>query len=143
MRLNYRCANSNEPDIRPDVPLERVSWLIGARRKRAGYLPHELFGEPAWDMLLHLLRAELAHEGMSVSSACIAAGVPASTGLRWLKMFEEQGLVIRRCDAGDAEGTYVALSSTGSSAIRRYFLEVVGTPDPTSDELMHGVSPGE
>jgi DNA-binding MarR family transcriptional regulator len=116
---------SNQNDL--DVPLERVNWLIQARRTRARYLTPELFADPAWDILLDLLRAEIAHERVSVSSACIAAAVPATTGLRWLKALEQQGLVVRHRDLLDARRTYVTLSSDTSMALRRYFVEVVGT----------------
>ena len=109
----------------PDVSLERVNWLIRARRHRARYLPAELFAEPAWDILLDLFRAELAQERIAVSSACVAADVPPTTGLRWLKALVHQGLVIRQCDMRDARRNFVVLSPDASQALRRYFREVV------------------
>jgi hypothetical protein len=124
--LRQDCPFSNENEL--DVPLERVNWLIQARRTRARYLTSELFADPAWDIVLDLLRAELAHERISVSSACIAAAVPPSTGLRWLKTLEQHGLVLRQCDVLDARRTFVVLSRDTSMALRRYFLEVVGPP---------------
>jgi DNA-binding MarR family transcriptional regulator len=136
VRQEYPCANSNEPDIALEVPVERVSWLIAARRKRARYLSPELFAEPAWDILLDLLRAELAGQRISVSSACLAGGVPASTGLRWLKALEQQGLVLRQFDPRDARRIFVALSANASVALRRYFVEVVGsTPSRGESEI--------
>jgi hypothetical protein len=123
-RQDYPFSNQNELE----VPLERVNWVIHARRTRARYLTPELFADPAWDILLDLLRAEIAHERVSVSSACIAAAVPATTGLRWLKALEQQGFVVRQPDLHDARRTYVALSKDTSVALRRYFLEVVGSP---------------
>jgi DNA-binding MarR family transcriptional regulator len=110
------------------VCLELVNWLIRARRNRSRYLPPELFADPAWDILLDLLRAELADEQISVSSVCIAADLPPTTGLRWLKALEQQGLVVRECDPLDARRTFVALSRDTSNALRRYLLEVVGVP---------------
>jgi len=130
-----RPANPNDPDEPQDVPLERVNCLIAARSKRSHYLSTELFGEPAWDILLDLLRAELAGDPISVSSACIAADIPASTGLRWLKVLEQKGLVTRQYDPRDARRTFVVLTSQGSVAMRRYFLEVVGTSDASEEEL--------
>jgi DNA-binding MarR family transcriptional regulator len=123
-RQNYPLANQNELD----VPLERVFWLIQARRNRAQYLTPELFADPAWDILLDLLRAEITHERVSVSSACIAASVPATTGLRWLSTLEKHGLVVRERDLHDARRTFVALSKKTSMALRRYFIEVIGMP---------------
>jgi DNA-binding MarR family transcriptional regulator len=126
LRQDYPFSNQNELD----VPLERVNWLIRARRNRARYLTPELFADPAWDILLDLLRAEIAHERISVSSACLAAGVPPTTGLRWLKTLEEHGLVLREGDPRDARRIFVVLSPETSKALRRYFLEVVGTAEP-------------
>jgi DNA-binding MarR family transcriptional regulator len=89
-------------------------------------------GEPAWDILLDLLRAELAFERVSVSNACRAAHVPPSTGLRWLNALEEHRLILRQGNGGDASGTFVVLSPETSNALRRYFIEVVGTLESQS-----------
>ena len=110
-----------------DVPLDRVHCLIRFRQARSRFLPAELFADPAWDILLDLLRAEIAHEKVSVSSACIAASVPQTTGLRWLRALEQHGLVERERDLHDARRTFVVLSREASIALRRYFLDVVGT----------------
>lgn len=69
----------------PEVSSEAVRSVIRARRLRARYFAEELFADPAWDMLLDLLQAEIAHLRVPVSSLCIAAAVPATTALRWLK----------------------------------------------------------
>ena len=68
----------------PDVAVETVRSVIRARRLRARYFSEEMFADPAWDMLLDLLQAELSQLRVPVSSLCIAAGVPATTALRWL-----------------------------------------------------------
>ena len=44
----------------PAVSLETVRQVIRARRLRARYFDEELFADPAWDMLLDLLQAEIA-----------------------------------------------------------------------------------
>ena len=120
--------NCNEHEL--DVPLDRVNWLIHARQRRACYFTPEVFADPAWDILLDLLRAEIANERISVSSACIAASVPLTTGLRWLRALEQRGLVLLEPDLGDAQRALVSLTKDSSIALRRYFLEVVGTPPP-------------
>ena len=121
LRQKYLATNSNEPD----VSTETVSWLIAARRCRTRYLSQELFADPAWDMLLVLLHAELAKKPVSVSSVCIASGVPQTTGLRWLKILEQRGLVLRKFDARDRRRIFVELSSDTSEALRRYIREVI------------------
>ena len=75
----------------PPVSAETVRAVIRARRLRARYFPEELFADPAWDMLLDLLQAEIAQLRVPVSSLCIAAAVPATTALRWLKTMVQRG----------------------------------------------------
>lgn len=43
----------------------------------------DLFGEPAWDMIVDLFIAAEENKTVSVSSLCIDASVPMTTVLRW------------------------------------------------------------
>ena len=115
-----------QPD-EPEVSAEVVRSVIRARRLRARYFAEELFADPAWDMLLDLLQAEIAHLRVPVSSLCIAAAVPATTALRWLKTMVSKGLFVRRADPHDGRRVFVELSPEASAALRRYFAEV-GSP---------------
>jgi len=108
----------------PDVSIEDVRAVIRARRLRERFFPNHLFADPAWDMLLDLLQAELAQLRVPVSSLCIAAAVPATTALRWLKSMTEEGIFVRRADPHDGRRVFVELSTESSSAMRRYFAEV-------------------
>ena len=98
--------------------------MIRARRSRARYFPEDLFADPAWDMLLDLLQAEIAQLRVPVSSLCIAAAVPATTALRWLKTMVGQGLFVRRSDPRDGRRVFVELAPEASRALRMYFAEV-------------------
>lgn len=122
---------SAEPELRkpvdgdiPDVSVETVRSVIRARRLRARFFAEDLFADPAWDMLLDLLQAEIAQLRVPVSSLCIAAAVPATTALRWLKSMTDKGLFVRRADPHDGRRVFVELSSHASMAMRRYFTEV-------------------
>jgi hypothetical protein len=112
----------------PDVPVEAVRSVIRARRLRSRFFPEELFADPAWDMLLDLLQAEISHLRVPVSSLCIAAAVPATTALRWLKTMVQQGIFIRRADPHDGRRVFVELAPQASQALRRYFAEVGPIP---------------
>ena len=61
-------------------------------------------------MLLDLLQAEISHLRVPVSSLCIAAAVPATTALRWLKTMVQQGLFVRRADPHDGRRVFVELA---------------------------------
>jgi hypothetical protein len=108
----------------PPLAADTVRSVIRARRLRSRYFPEELFADPAWDMLLDLLQAEIAHLRVPVSSLCIAAAVPATTALRWLKTMVSQGVFVRRADPHDGRRVFVELAPETSSALRRYFAEV-------------------
>ena len=121
-------ANRNEPtpvsgEV-PDVSIDTIRQVIRARRLRARYFDEELFADPAWDMLLDLLQAEIAQHRVPVSSLCIAATVPATTALRWIKTMTDAGLFRRRADPHDGRRVFIELSSQASEAMRRYFGEV-------------------
>ncbi|MFL6741240.1 MAG: hypothetical protein ACJ8EI_04220 [Sphingomicrobium sp.] len=110
----------------PDVSAETVRAIIRARRLRGRYFSAELFADPAWDMLLDLLQAEISKLRVPVSSLCIAAAVPATTALRWLKSMVQQGIFIRREDPHDGRRVFVELAPATSQALRRYFADVGG-----------------
>ena len=119
-----RAAELLPADDVPPVSAETVRAVIRARRLRSHYFREELFADPAWDMLLDLLQAEIAQLRVPVSSLCIAAAVPATTALRWLKTMVSQGLFIRRSDPHDGRRVFVELAPDASRAMRRYFAEI-------------------
>lgn len=108
----------------PAVSVETIRSIIRARRLRGRYFQDGLFADPAWDMLLDLLQAEISQLRVPVSSLCIAAAVPATTALRWLKTMVEQGLFIRRADPHDGRRVFIELAPDASRALRNYFAEV-------------------
>ena len=108
----------------PPISAETVRAVIRARRLRSRYFHEELFADPAWDMLLDLLQAEAAQLRVPVSSLCIAAAVPATTALRWLKTMVQQGIFVRRADPHDGRRVFVELAPEASAALRGYFAEV-------------------
>jgi DNA-binding MarR family transcriptional regulator len=108
----------------PPVSADTVRAVIRARRLRSRFFADDLFADPAWDMLLDLLQAEIAQLRVPVSSLCIAAAVPATTALRWLKTMTDKGLFVRRADPHDGRRVFVELAPDASTALRRYFGEV-------------------
>ena len=76
--------------------------------------------------MLDLLQAEIRQHRVPVSSLCIAAAVPATTALRWLKALVSQGLFLRRADPHDGRRVFVELAPDTSVSLRRYFAEIEG-----------------
>ena len=108
----------------PPVEADVVRAVIRARRLRGRFFSEELFADPSWDMLLDLLQAETAQLRVPVSSLCIAAAVPATTALRWIKTMTEQGMFVRRADPHDGRRVFVELAPATSNAMHRYFADV-------------------
>lgn len=105
-----------------DVTVQFALELKAARRTRYKYLDSKYLGEPAWDVLLDLYVAKATNRSISVSSACIASGAPATTGLRWLKLLEEGGMIERKAARLDRRSTNVSLTEHANSVIRNYLL---------------------
>ncbi|MDO9370534.1 MAG: MarR family winged helix-turn-helix transcriptional regulator [Sphingopyxis sp.] len=98
-----------------------VRRMLRQRRMREQYFPADLFADPAWDMLLDLYAARLERQPVSVSSLCIAAAVPATTALRWIKTMTDAGLFAREADPHDGRRIFIALAEGACDALARYF----------------------
>lgn len=103
-------------DDRIEIAIARQLYTL--RRRRVSLLgDQDLFGEPAWDVLLDLYIAAQQGKRVPVTSACIGAAVPPTTALRWLNQLEQRGLIEREHDPRDARRTYVRLSAMAESRL--------------------------
>ncbi len=98
-----------------------VRQIIANRQARARFFDAELFGDPAWDMLLDLTAAHAEGVRVSVTSLCIAASVPATTALRWLTQMVESGIFVRVPDPADRRRAFIGLSEKAVAAMSGYF----------------------
>ena len=111
--------------VRPPLPDPRlVRRIIRQRQLRARFFDGDLFADPAWDILLDLTAARAEHRRVSVTSLCIAAGVPPTTALRWITQMVETGLLVRIEDEIDRRRAFIALSDKAADAMARYFAEL-------------------
>ena len=100
-----------------------IRAVIRRRQMRAKFFDADLFADPAWDILLDLAAARAGHERVSVTSLCIAAGVPATTALRWITQMVDSGLLLRIPDPADRRRAHIALADSTADAMARYFRE--------------------
>jgi hypothetical protein len=98
-----------------DAAFVRSIWK--ARRLRDQFFDPELFADPAWDMLLDLMVARLAKQRVAVSSLCIAAAVPSTTALRWIKTMCDRGHFVRVADPEDGRRVFIELSDHAAAAL--------------------------
>ncbi len=129
-RPAFAAADSDPGDrlvraARPPLPDPRlVRRIIRQRQLRARFFDGDLFADPAWDMLLDLTAARAEHTRVSVTSLCIASGVPPTTALRWIGQMTESGLLERVEDEADRRRAFIALTDKAADAMARYFAEL-------------------
>lgn len=98
-------------DPAKDYLVSQAENLYNLRRKREKvFAEKDLFFDPSWDILLDLFIAHRTGRQISVTSACGAAQVPASTAMRWITMLERMGLIERERDTKDTRRWFVRLT---------------------------------
>ena len=101
-----------------------IRKIIRQRQARAQFFDADLFADPAWDILLDLAAAKAERSKVCVTSLCIAAGVPATTALRWISQMVDAGLLMRIPDPHDRRRAHIALSDATSDAMAQYFAAI-------------------
>jgi CheY-like chemotaxis protein len=110
------------PTTRPDY----LRALVAARADRDAIFKSDLFADPAWDMLLDLAVAEATGRPISVTSLCIASGVPTTTALRRIEELQEAGLVQRAPDPADRRRIIVGLTDLGRERMESFVQRQAG-----------------
>lgn len=126
-RASQRLVRGKRASL-PDPRLVRK--IIRQRQLRARFFEGDLFADPAWDMLLDLTAARSEHKRVSVTSLCIASGVPPTTALRWISQMTDAGLLCRAEDATDRRRAFIALSDKAAENMAHYFAEIEATALP-------------
>jgi DNA-binding MarR family transcriptional regulator len=100
---------------------DELRRIIRLRRLRDSFFDPALFADPAWDMLLDLMAARIERAQVAVSSLCIAAAVPPTTALRWIKTMTDHGIFERCADPDDGRRIFIRLADHAVQAMARYF----------------------
>jgi hypothetical protein len=103
------------------VDAAMIRETIKLRRMRDDHFKADLFADPAWDILLDLMAAQMEGKTVSVSSLCIAAAVPPTTALRWVTGMTESGMLVRRLDPTDARRVFIELSQDTADRLLAFF----------------------
>lgn len=99
----------DDDDLRPAL-IAAAREEVRRRTDRRLVLGPDLLAEPVWDMLLDLYLSEETRRHIAVSSLCTASGVPTTTALRYIRIMEQEGLLLRERDRADARRSFVRLS---------------------------------
>ena len=98
--------------VRHDRKAQLAQMILDNRRDRRDYIPSDLFGELAWEALLHLFIADAASDRLTGHCLVKRVGCTNSVMSRWLMYLSQQGLVI-----GDGEGDLSDLLNLARKAI--------------------------
>ena len=113
-------AEAPPADISHDQLVELACRIYDCRRVRSRFFHDSMLGEPVWDMLLALYCMPSRGLKPSVTGLCYAAGVPQTTGLRWVQLMEQKELIVRQPDKFDARRVHLALSERGVQLMDGY-----------------------
>ena len=101
-----------------DCLLRAARSELERRKLRKRFLPTEWFAEGAWNIMIDLFENEQSGTEVCVTSACIAAEVPATTALRNIAQLIESGMVQKLPDPKDQRRAFLRLSHKGSRVMR-------------------------
>lgn len=97
----------------------RARALMDMRRRRDTILGPDLFGEPAWDILLDLYTSEAEGKQVKLSALGLIAGIAPTTMMRWTAILLNRGLITRSFDDRDQRVRIVTLSDAGRDRIEQ------------------------
>ncbi|WP_288987381.1 JAB domain-containing protein [uncultured Sphingopyxis sp.] len=81
----------------------------------------ELFGDPAWEMLIDLFVHECERKRLSISALCVTSSIPMSSALRLAQRLCDAGITRRVPDPIDGRRTFIRLDPVIAHRIRAYF----------------------
>ena len=116
-------------DKQPTSPAQRqilrehVRQIRAARELRQNWFDRNIFGEPAWEMLLALYLIDDEQRRLSTRQVAKLANLSLTTTLRWLDYLQEQDLVSRRPNPFDQRVVYTELSDKGRTAMDGYLAQ--------------------
>ena len=121
--IGYR-AQPVVPRPEPEaIRAEDVRAIIRLRRQRDALFPVDLFADPAWDIMLDLMAARIERLKVAVSSLCIAAAVPPTTALRWIRTMTDLGILRRVADPTDGRRVFIELSDSAAKGVLTFLGE--------------------
>jgi len=81
----------------PTDPISLAERILRFHQRATRDFGYHMTSMPGLIMLIDLLIAERKRRRVSISSLCIASGVPPTPALRWIRVLEDDALV-KKCD---------------------------------------------
>jgi hypothetical protein len=110
---------------RQETALQTAERAYNERRERAKHFNNQqIFGEPAWDLLLDMYIHQARDEKVTVKSAVLESRAGEGTAQRWLKVLDSEGLICSQIDPTDSRKCFLRLTPEGYESITRYLEEI-------------------
>jgi DNA-binding MarR family transcriptional regulator len=123
--FEHEAPTSRATDTSSATLLRRAREEFENRRRRSRIFGRDMFGEPAWDMLLVLYIQDAAGPRETVGRLIKYSGTSASSAKRWIAFLSERGFVKRVSHPTDARTWFVELTDKGRQSVSVFFSETV------------------
>jgi len=94
------------------------------RRLRTRFFPAEAFGEPAWDLILHLFASKAEGEAVHLNNVHLGADVPPRAALARVRALEALGLIGDDPDARIRRPRRIALTPLARARLELLLLQM-------------------
>lgn len=102
-----------------DLQLANLAKFVwSTRRIRTKVMGPDIFGEPAWDIMLDLFYRQVQNQAVFVKGACLSADAPTTTALRWIDALADRAWISRSADPADKRRQTIHLTETGLNKVR-------------------------
>ena len=116
--------SSEESAAQSEMLRQDATRLLASRKLRSGLFDPNLFGEPAWDILLSLYVIHNDRRRMSIRALAEHCDLPLTTMQRWLDYLSQRDLVRRLSNPADHRVVDIELSEQGRAKMHAYFLRL-------------------
>ncbi|MFN8700665.1 MAG: response regulator [Rhodospirillales bacterium] len=106
-------------EARDQQRAETLKLMLYSQKLRSDLLPLDIFGDPAWSILLELALIERSGKRTSVSGLTMTAPTSRTTALRRIQDMVEADLIVRHEDPHDRRRSYVELSSNARGRLNQ------------------------
>lgn len=123
---SYTLRNStgSRPPDAMDLALANARIAVRRRFLRQQLIgAPELFGDPAWEMLVDLFIHQCEGKELSISSLCVTVSISMSSALRLVQKLCDAGILRRIPDPVDGRRSIIRLAPEIAHRLRAYFGE--------------------